>query len=52
MTVIPFPLWLVERRGEIVQGPSAKVIVLPVIRVERAEKVEPKKLPRKRRAKR
>jgi hypothetical protein len=35
MNVIRFPLWLVERRGECVQGPPAPVIVLPVIRIER-----------------
>lgn len=52
MNVIRFPTWLVERRGEVVQGPSAKVIVLPVVRVERAKAEEPKRPRRKRRAKR
>lgn len=61
MTVIRFPTWLVERRGEVVQGPSAKVIVLPVVRVERAicksdekysDPIQPGKSRRKRRAKR
>jgi hypothetical protein len=63
--VIRFPLWLVERRGECVQGPAAPVIVLPVIRIERsmlisstsseAEKINTtrqKRRLRKRRAKR
>lgn len=58
-TVIPFPVWLVERRGEVVCGPAAEVVVLPVIRVERCrdhigdpnEKMPPAPR-RKRRAKR
>jgi hypothetical protein len=52
MPVVAFPLWLVERRGECVQGPPAQVIVLPVIRVERGKEDEPKRPRRKRRVKR